>query len=214
MTKLRRNNILIAGVDEVGRGPLAGPVVAAAVSFKAGYKNPDIKDSKKLSAKERELLVSVIKRDAVAWAIVSVGHERIKALNIRSAARLAMSLAVKRVPADMILVDGNMEIFTDRNQKTVIGGDDLHVEISAASVLAKVWRDALMVTLDRKYPGYELGTHAGYPTPKHRAAIQKLGPCKIHRVTFSGVKEYLQTKSDVRSTENYSQLDAVDVIAI
>lgn len=205
--------MLIAGVDEVGRGPLAGPVVAAAVSFNAGYINTDIKDSKKLSAKDREQLVDVIKNDAVAWSIVSVGHERIKTLNIRSAARLAMSLAVRRIPADMILVDGNMEIFTDRQQKTVIGGDDLHVEISAASILAKVWRDALMVTLDRKYPGYELAAHAGYPTPRHKAAVQRLGPSKIHRVTFRGVKEYVAVKSDVYQTENISQQVAVNTLA-
>ncbi|MDZ4786211.1 MAG: ribonuclease HII [bacterium] len=183
--------MLIAGVDEVGRGPLAGPVVAAAAVFKEGYINPEIKDSKKLSQKKRELLVEVIKRDAVAWSIVSVGHTRILKLNIREASRLAMALAVRRVKADLVLVDGNVEIETRLPQRTIIGGDNLHVEISAASILAKVWRDHLMLVLDKKYPGYGFSAHAGYPTKFHREAVQRLGPCKVHREAFRGVKEFI-----------------------
>ena len=181
----------IAGVDEVGRGPLAGPVVAAAVVFKRGYRNPDIQDSKKLTAKKREQLAAVIKEDAVDWAIVSVGHRRIEALNIREASRVAMALAVSRVQADFVRVDGNMEIDTPLPQKTVVGGDALHVEISAASILAKVWRDSLMPTFDSRYPGYFFHEHAGYATEKHRTIIATIGPCPIHRRTFNGVCEYL-----------------------
>lgn len=183
---------LIAGVDEVGRGPLAGPVVAAVAVFESGYSNSEIKDSKQLSAHKREQLIGTIKRDAVSWAIVAVGHHRIHAINIREASRLAMSLALRRVRADMVLVDGNVEIEASIPQRTVVKGDQLHVEISAASILAKVWRDRLMKTLDVKYPGYGLGKHAGYPTEAHRKAVASLGPSPIHRISFSGVREYLQ----------------------
>ncbi len=185
--------MLIAGVDEVGRGPLAGPVVAAVAVFEDGYKNLDIKDSKKLSAKKRENLVEIIKRDAVAWAIVSVGHHRITELNIREASRLAMSLAVKRIKTDKVLVDGNVPIQTTYPQETIIGGDNLRVEIGAASILAKVWRDHLMDVLDAKYPGYGFKIHAGYPTKTHREAVSRLGPCPVHRETFRGVKEFIST---------------------
>jgi len=182
--------MLIAGVDEVGRGPLAGPVVAAVAVFRKGYFNPDIRDSKQLSAQRREELIEVIKADAKQWAIVAVGHRRIETLNIREASSLAMSLAVSRVKADLILVDGNVPISSTICQRTVVRGDALHVEISAASILAKVFRDALMVVLDKKYPGYEFSQHAGYATEVHRKAIAALGPCPVHRRTFQGVKEY------------------------
>lgn len=183
--------MLIAGVDEVGRGPLAGPVVAAVTVFNEGYINPEIKDSKKLSAKKREELVGVIKRDCVQWSIVAVGHHRIHELNIREASRVAMSLAVKRIKADLVLVDGNVPIYTRYDQRTVIKGDALHVEISAASIIAKTYRDWLMEVLDKKYPGFGLAGHAGYPTESHRAAIAALGPSPIHRVDFRGVKEFV-----------------------
>lgn len=182
--------MLIAGVDEVGRGPLAGPVVAAAAVFESGYSHPDIRDSKKLSAAQREELVEVIKAAAVQWSIVAVGHRRIEHLNIREASRLAMALAVSRIRADLVLVDGNVPISSSICQRTIVGGDDLHVEISAASILAKVYRDALMATLDKKYPGYDFSRHSGYPTELHRQAIAALGPSPIHRRTFRGVKEY------------------------
>ncbi len=183
----------IAGVDEVGRGPLAGPVVAAAVVLPRDYKNDEIKDSKQLSAKKREQLVKVIKEVALSYAVVSVGHHRIDRINIRQASLLAMRLAVERVTADGVLVDGNVPIDTDLPQQTIIGGDALVIQISAASILAKVWRDHLMGILEKKYPGYGFVGHAGYPTKKHREAICTHGPCPIHRKTFSGVKEYLKT---------------------
>ena len=180
-----------AGVDEAGRGPLAGPVVAAAVIFPESYTNSKITDSKKLSAKNRELLYTEIIANALNWSIVAVGHHRIDKLNIRQASLLAMSLALNRVNADFVLVDGNAKIPTDIPQETIIGGDSKILEISAASILAKVYRDKLMKILDKKYPGYELSKHSGYPTKAHREAVKKLGPSKIHRKTFKGVKEYI-----------------------
>ena len=180
----------IAGVDEVGRGPLAGPVVAAAVVFEEGYYQPEIRDSKQLSPKKREELSELIKKEALQWAIVAVGHRRIQAINILQAARLAMRLAVERVSADMVLVDGNTRIEIAQPQQTIIGGDALRIEISAASIIAKVWRDELMCVFDRRYPGYGFSDHAGYGTRAHRKALSRLGPCPIHRRTFHGVCEF------------------------
>jgi ribonuclease HII len=186
----------IAGVDEVGRGPLAGPVVAAAVVFPAGYSNPRIKDSKQLSASVRENLVKEIHAAALSWAIVSVGHARIERINIREASRLAMRLAVERVEADLVLVDGNVPIDIALPQRTVVQGDQKHVEISAASILAKVFRDDLMCRLDQKYPGYGFANHAGYGTVAHRTAIAQIGPSPVHRRSFRGVKEYWGASAD------------------
>ena len=186
--------MLICGVDEAGRGPLAGPVVAAAAVFEEGFENPLIQDSKKLSAKKRDSLYDVITSQATSWAIIAVGPRRIEDLNILQATRLAMKLAVERVSADLVLIDGNQAIDIALPQRTVIGGDRLHVEISAASILAKVWRDRLMETLGEKYPGYGLEKHAGYPTPSHKQAIAELGPSRIHRKTFAGVCEHVHIK--------------------
>jgi ribonuclease HII len=184
--------LLIAGVDEVGRGTLAGPVVAAAVVFEPGYINPEIKDSKKLSEKKRDLLCEVIKREARQWAIVAVGPRRIERLNIHRASLLAMSLALQRVKADKVLVDGPHRIYTDLEQEPVIGGDSIHVSISAASIIAKVWRDRLMCDLAQIYVGYGFEQHVGYATPNHKAAIAALGPSPIHRATFAGVREHVR----------------------
>jgi ribonuclease HII len=186
--------MLIAGIDEAGRGPLAGPVVAATAIFEDGYFNSEIKDSKQLSPKKREKLYEIIKREAKAWAIVAVGHQRIGQLNIRGASLLAMKLSLERasrlVLPDLVLVDGNVPIETELPQRTVVSGDSLHVQISAASILAKVWRDHLMLTMDRKYPGYGFAKHAGYGTKDHMAAIRHKGPCPVHRLSFRGVREY------------------------
>lgn len=179
--------MLICGVDEAGRGPLAGPVVAAAAVFDESFQNSEIQDSKKLTAKQRERLFDYIKATAVSWSIIAVGPRRIEELNILQATKLAMKLAVERIKADLVLIDGNQPIVCALPQKTVIGGDRLHVQISAASILAKVWRDRLMETLGAKYPGYGLEKHAGYPTPSHKKAIVELGPCRVHRRTFAGV---------------------------
>jgi ribonuclease HII len=177
----------ICGVDEAGRGPLAGPVVAAAVVFDESFEDARIRDSKALSTKQREKLFDYIKESALSWAIIAVGPRRIDQINILQATKLAMKLAVERVSADLVLVDGNQPIVCSTPQRTVIGGDRLHVQISAASILAKVWRDRLMQTLAARYPGYGLEKHSGYPTATHRAALLALGPSRIHRKTFAGV---------------------------
>jgi len=179
--------MLICGVDEAGRGPLAGPVVAAAVVFKEGFSHPLIRDSKTLSEQQREKLFDYIREAASSWSIIAVGPRRIEQLNILQATKLAMRLAVERISADLVLVDGNQPIVCRLPQQTVIGGDRLHVQISAASILAKVWRDRLMKQLAVRYPGYGFEKHAGYPTPAHKKAILTLGPSRIHRRTFAGV---------------------------
>lgn len=181
----------IAGTDEAGRGPLAGPVVAAAVILPDNFYHQDVKDSKQLNAKKREYLSDLIKAEARAWSIVAVGPRRIELHNIRAASLLAMSLAVSRTSADFVLIDGNAEIETDLPQEAIVKGDQKFQVISAASILAKVYRDHLMQACEEKYPGYELNKHAGYPTKKHREAISQIGPCRIHRKTFKGVKEWL-----------------------
>ncbi len=182
----------ICGVDEVGRGPLAGPVCAAAVIFPTEYRNPDIKDSKKLSAKKREYLVEEIYRNAIGWSIVSVGHHRISRLNILGATKEAMRLAVLRAgPVDLVRIDGNTRINVPYPQETHVKGDTKFIEIAAASIIAKVWRDKLMEILSKRHPAYGFELHAGYPTEMHRNAIKACGPSKVHRRTFHGVKEYL-----------------------
>ena len=185
----------IAGIDEAGRGPLAGPVVAAAVVFPEGYSNPAINDSKKLTAKKREALFSTIIDDALDYAIVAVGPRRIESLNIREATRTAMSLALARVQADFARIDGNTPIVTDVPQETVVKGDSKFVDIAAASILAKVHRDNIMGELNERYPGFDLNKHSGYPTKAHKAALQELGPSPIHRLTFRGVRETIRTRN-------------------
>lgn len=180
---------LIAGIDEAGRGPLAGPVVAAAVILPEGYSNPLVKDSKQLSARDREQLYEEIKNNALHYSIVAVGHKRIDSLNIREATKLAMKLASERVPATALRIDGNMEIPTRLPQEAIVKGDTKFIEISAASILAKVYRDRIMQTLDERYPGYGFKKHQGYPTKSHKASILTLGPCYVHRKTFRGVKD-------------------------
>lgn len=183
--------MIICGVDEAGRGPLAGPVVAAAAVYPDTFSHDLIRDSKQLSTKQRENLFEYIKSSALAWSIVAVGPRRIEELNILQATRLAMRLAVEQIErkmrVDIVLVDGNQRIVSPFPQRTVVGGDALHVQISAASILAKVWRDRLMTTLGARYPGYGLEKHAGYPTPQHRRALAEHGPSRVHRRTFAGV---------------------------
>ena len=200
----------VAGVDEAGRGPLAGPVVAAAVVLPQNYFNPNITDSKKLSAKKREELYKLICSTALDYAVVAVGHRRIDRLNILQATRLAMRLAVARVSCDYVIIDGNTPIDIALPQEVIIGGDHLRIEISAASILAKVWRDRLMQRLDQYYPGYDLGKHAGYPTVSHRAAIVALGPSRIHRISFAGVREHADRLRNSRSQNRTTQVDLLD----
>lgn len=196
---------IIAGIDEAGRGPLAGPVVAATVILPADFYCSEITDSKKLSAKKREELDVVIRENALALSVVAVGARRIDKINIREATKLAMSLSLQRVARqlkpDLVLIDGNMPINTNLPQQTVIGGDALHIEISAASILAKVWRDALMQKLDLFYPGYGFSKHAGYPTKLHKQLICNLGPSRVHRRFFSGVAEHFAQNNSQNKTQ-------------
>ena len=181
----------IAGLDEVGRGPLFGPVVAAAVILPRGCRLQDLTDSKKLSEKKRNELDVEIRANAVAWAIAAVDAETIDRINIRQASLLAMRLAVEQLALspDFLLIDGRDTIAWDCPQQAVIQGDGTSFSIAAASVLAKVHRDRLLVELDGKFPGYGLAQHKGYCSAEHIAALTRLGPTPLHRKSFHPVAQ-------------------------
>lgn len=176
---------LIAGVDEAGRGPLAGPVAAAAVMLPADCLIPGLDDSKKLSAAQRLKLEPLIRAQALACSVVFVHHRLIDEINILNASKLAMRLALARLhPApEHVLIDAlNLDI--DMPSTAIIKGDSLSVSIAAASILAKNSRDRLMLLLDRRYPQYGFARHKGYPTPAHKAALREFGPSPVHRRSF------------------------------
>jgi ribonuclease HII len=181
----------IAGLDEVGRGPLFGPVVAAAVILAPGCILPGLNDSKKLSEKKRDRLDIEIRANAVAWAIAAVDAETIDRINIRQASLLAMRLAVQQLALspDFLLIDGRDTIDWECPQQAVIQGDGKSFSIAAASVLAKVHRDRLLVELDLEYPGYGLAQHKGYPCPAHKEALERLGPTPLHRKSYQPVMQ-------------------------
>ena len=185
---------LISGVDEAGRGPLAGPVVAAAVIFKNPFPDIELKDSKSLSEKRREYLFTEIYKNALSIGLGIITHEEIDSSNILIAALKAMSTAVKELsPApDFVLIDGPFPINTNHPQKTIIKGDARSLTIAAASIVAKVSRDRIMNGYHTLYPEYGFDSHKGYGTKKHLAAIKRHGPLPIHRKTFKGVKEQFQ----------------------
>jgi len=199
----------IAGIDEVGRGPLAGPVVAAAVVLPRGYLHPDIKDSKLLKKNQREKLSPLIRRDAVCWGIGVVEAEEIDRLNIHQASLLAMVRAISRLGAapDCALIDGNQSIpaplfrlgeFSGANslfQKTIIKGDRSCVSIAAASIVAKVARDEIMLEYHRQYPEYGFAEHKGYGCAAHFAALRRHGASPIHRRSFRPVRAALPQQS-------------------
>lgn len=189
----RRGYCRIAGVDEAGRGPLAGPVVAAAVVLPPGLILPDVNDSKMLTHAEREFLFDVITREALAIGVGVGDHELVDRINILQATLTAMRDAVKKIKPkpDFLLIDGISSVPMNIPQRTVKKGDSLSLSIAAASIIAKVTRDRMMVKYDAKYPGYGFAAHKGYAAASHMAAIAELGPCPIHRKTFSGVKEHL-----------------------
>jgi ribonuclease HII len=186
-----RGALRIAGVDEVGRGPLFGPVVAAAVILPNGFHQRDLNDSKKLSEKKRNELEPEIRRNAIAWSIAAVDVETIDRINIRHASLLAMRLAVEQLALgpDFLLIDGCDTIDWPCPQKAVIQGDGTSLSIAAASVLAKVYRDRLLVELDCQFPGYGLARHKGYGVPEHLAALERLGPTPLHRKSFHPVAQ-------------------------
>lgn len=186
----RQGRQRIAGIDEAGRGPLAGPVVAAAVIFPAGFR-PDqrITDSKKLTDRLREELFRIITQSALAYAIADTDAPTIDRINILQATRLAMRKAVEALPhpPDHLLIDGISTIESPLSQTTIIKGDSLSVSIAAASILAKVSRDRLMQDYHLLYPNYGFDRHKGYGSAAHMAALRQYGPCPIHRVSFRGV---------------------------
>lgn len=177
---------MICGVDEAGRGPLAGPVCAAAVILPPHAEIPGLNDSKKLSDKRRRELFPIIKEQAVAYGIGMASQEEIDEINILQATFLAMERALAQLPpgVDMALIDGNREKDFGVPVCTVVKGDSRSASIAAASILAKVTRDDLMLEMAEKYPGYGFEIHKGYGTKAHYCALAELGPCPIHRRTF------------------------------
>jgi ribonuclease HII len=183
--------MLLAGVDEAGRGPLAGPVFAAAVILAEKPRMRGLKDSKLLTAGRREVLALRIQERAIAWAVASASVEEIDRINILQATLLAMRRAVEAlgtVPTE-IVVDGLHCPAVSCPSRAIVDGDLNVPVISAASILAKTARDALLIELDRQYPGYGFAQHKGYGTPQHLAALQKLGPCPLHRKSFAPVAQ-------------------------
>ena len=193
----------IAGVDEAGRGPLAGPVVAAAVILPRGFFHPEIKDSKLLTPKQRAKLAPLIRKNALSWGLGVVEVEDIDRINILKASLLAMLRSLEGLTSrpDCVLIDGNQRIpeqFLSESscfvscslyQKTIISGDQLCISIAAASIIAKVARDRMMVRLDKRYPEYGFASHKGYTCDAHIEALRRYGPCPIHRQSFQPVRE-------------------------
>ncbi len=179
---------MVAGVDEVGRGSLFGPVVAAAVILDRSYRVRGLRDSKLLLPERRELLAPRIREHAIAWAVAAVDAARIDQINIYHASRLAMREAVMRLQpaADHLLIDA-MKLDCDLPQKAIIHGDALSASIAAASILAKVERDRMMCEWDAVFPEYGLASHKGYSTPQHLAALLEYGPTPLHRQSFAPV---------------------------
>lgn len=176
----------VCGCDEAGRGPLCGPVVAAAVILPLGIEIEGLNDSKKLTEKKREKLFDIIKEKAIAYAIAEASPEEIDEINILNASMLAMRRAVEALPtkADFALIDGNCSRGFEVPTETVVSGDAKSCSIAAASILAKVTRDRGCVDLDREYPMYGIAKHKGYPTKDHMNAVREHGPSPIHRKTF------------------------------
>ncbi|NVJ48681.1 MAG: ribonuclease HII [Cytophagia bacterium] len=190
-----KEGIVEAGCDEAGRGPLAGPVVAAAVIFPPDYKNELLNDSKKLKKKQLEFLEEVIKKEALAYSVQEVSHTKIDEINILNASYLAMHLSVKdlSVQPELLLIDGNrFKPYEGIPHECIVKGDGKYMSIAAASILAKTHRDRLMTNLAQQYPGYGWETNAGYPTIKHREAIRQLGITPYHRKSFRLLPEQLE----------------------
>lgn len=184
---------MIAGIDEVGRGPLAGPVVAAAVILPEGMEDIGLDDSKKLSAKKREEIFEMIKEQAVAIGIGIVDAFTIDKINIYEASKVAMKRAIELLPEnpDYLLIDA-MKLDTGIPEEGIIKGDAKSISIAAASIVAKEVRDQMMKDYEQLYPGYGFAQNAGYGTKAHIEGLKKLGPTPIHRMTFAPVKEYQQ----------------------
>ena len=192
----RGGALCIAGLDEVGRGPMFGPVVAAAVIFPERRRLPGLNDSKQLTEKQRNEYDAAIRDCAVAWAIAAVDVETIDRINIRRASLLAMRMAMEQLSAaelapDYLLIDGRDTIEWPCAQQAVVGGDARSISIAAASVLAKVHRDRMLVELDAVYPGYGLARHKGYCSQEHLEALRRLGPTPLHRKSYAPVAQQM-----------------------
>jgi len=190
----RAGALRIAGLDEVGRGPMFGPVVAAAVIFPKGCRLPGLTDSKQLSEKMRNEFDGEIRSSAIAWAVAAIDVEIIDRINIRRASLLAMRTAVEKLALtpDYLLIDGldTLDaIAWPCQQQAVVQGDATSMSIAAASVLAKVYRDRMLVELDAVYPGYGLARHKGYCSAEHLEALKRLGPTPLHRKSFGPVAQ-------------------------
>ncbi len=184
---------LVCGADEAGRGPLAGPVVAAAVILDPKQPIDGLRDSKQLAAARREVLAAAIRARATAWAVAQASVEEIDTLNILQASLLAMRRAIEALQpaAQFALIDGNQLPRLAIPARAIVGGDAVEPAICAASILAKTQRDALMRELDRVHPGYGFAAHVGYPTPEHLARLRQRGPCAAHRRSFAPVRALL-----------------------
>ncbi len=187
---------MVAGLDEAGRGPLAGPVVAACVILPRDCDHSLFLDSKKLTPKRRETLAATLTAIGAVIGVGTVSHQTIDQINILQASLLAMKRAVddllfQGIAPDFLLIDGNFPIPATIPQQPLVKGESKSASIAAASIIAKTRRDALMAELDRQYPLYQFSRHQGYPTKVHRLAIIQHGPCPCHRRTFKGVKEFV-----------------------
>ena len=184
--------MIIAGVDEAGRGPLAGPVVSAAVIIKPQTNLIGLNDSKKLSVDKRQSLSNEIKIHSVSWSIGVATVQEIDDINILRASLLSMARAIKNLSEvpEKVIVDGQYTPEIDVPCEAIIRGDSLEESIMAASILAKVERDKIMLELDKKYPNYRFGQHKGYPTKLHMDALREFGPCIEHRQSFKPIKNY------------------------
>lgn len=183
----------IGGIDESGRGPLAGPVVAAIAIFPPFKKIEGVGDSKKFSPKRREQLFEFITREALDWGVGIVSERIIEEINILQATRLAMTKAIRNltIPPEFLLIDGPISLDVEISQRPIIKGDEKSFSIGAASIIAKVIRDRLMQKYHRLFPKYGFSENKGYPTPKHLNALENYGPCPIHRRTYYPVQRLL-----------------------
>lgn len=190
---------IIAGVDEVGRGPLIGPVVTACVVLPKNFKLDGLTDSKKISEKKRELFYEYIINNCVAYSVGECSPEEIDKYNILEATKIAMKRAIdkvnKKINLDYILIDGNMKFDFDYKYKSIVKGDSKSISISAASIIAKVTRDRMLIELDKKYPMYGFKNHKGYPTKKHLDAIKKYGLIDGYRMSYGPIKEVINERS-------------------
>ena len=190
---IKQGITLIGGIDEVGRGPLVGPVVAACVILPLNYQLEGLTDSKKLSEKKREQFYEILKKEALSIGVGIVSAEKIDEVNIYEATKLAMQDAIKNcaLKPEYLLIDA-MKLDTSIPSNSIIKGDSKSLSIAAASVIAKVTRDRMLIELDKKYPMYDFKHNKGYPTKKHLEAINQFGIIDLHRKSYAPVKEYLE----------------------